>query len=114
LESSDAQITALREENEQLKADVGCARSQEIVSRPPDVPDVRSDEPLSIGGGLSEISWTALINITPGAFSDVARPANVKDVWVLRWPDARIEIPWPKGISALEAVRQWKTVREDA
>jgi hypothetical protein len=49
----------------------------------------------------------------PGGFSDVVRP-DVTDAWVLRWPDAGIEIPWPEGMSAAEAIQWWKHVMDDA
>lgn len=29
------------------------------------------------------------------------------EAWVIHWPDADLEIPWPRGMTLKEAVNEW-------
>jgi hypothetical protein len=58
---------------------------------------------------MPTIASYTLIHIQgPSALMPTTRP-DFAEVWVLRWPDAGVEIPWPEGLTVKAAILEWAT-----
>ena len=61
---------------------------------------------------VTEVSWYAAISITDGL--PITRHPTAKRQYVLAWPQADLVIPWPNGLTAMEAVITWAQERLEA
>jgi len=54
---------------------------------------------------VSEVAWYAAISASDSL--PTKRHSTARDQYVLDWPQADLRIPWPRGMTAKEAVVQW-------
>ena len=57
--------------------------------------------------GYVPINQYVAILIQEGVSPLLERPTNAKECYVLKWPDADVEIPWPEGMTVKEAIVAW-------
>lgn len=65
---------------------------------------IQSRAPVKSQATLDSYVW---LYVDTRASETLARP-KADAVFVLRWPEVGLEIPWPAGLTLGEAVDQWK------